>query len=541
MLAGVAGVGADRPTTQAGLGGLKVGQGQPYNRQVQDKTYWVGELRAKTTQLLAELQRLQGDMTAYERDNANFVSFEKKSDALRLQLGDLQGALGDYNMLADKLHTDADLNDVLAATQQLAASNQRTSTEVDDVFLGRQQKESQVKEIESQLDGIRAQAEAKMDSLGPAARSEYASLRAANQGYLSDIGSKQGALNQLQSKIAKLERDLPQDPIRQRAFTLQQRIADATKRKDELEQALKVVEEESSPAHKERLQQKAWSLPTNFWQGIKEDTQELGSMERRIAELEGQTGKLQDQVQQLDMELNTQQDEKVSKYEELLRRDKEMQDFLDTFPGVRNEAAQRLESAQAEVVALLNRIKTLSKTEQQLPSVERYQQLKGDLRFKETEMQNSSATVEAMLQERALRQADLDKVNQLESKLTFELKNFQDKIDHLQADIAQYSKKLAVEHRALVDHRTHLKASLKGLANRYEAKKAQLAENETHKQLAGLEQKLKALESTAFHLREFIRAKKAETEYDGVRNDVLALAAECNSHNIKMVALAPAR
>jgi intraflagellar transport protein 74 len=54
-------------------------------------------------------------------------------------LRDLQGLLGDYNTLVDKLNTDTSFEDFESEYSELQAKNSRKSKELDEIFLTRQQ------------------------------------------------------------------------------------------------------------------------------------------------------------------------------------------------------------------------------------------------------------------------------------------------------------------------------------------------------------------------------------------------------------------
>lgn len=56
----------------------------------------------------------------------------------------------------------------------------------------------------------------------------------------------------------------------------------------------------------------------------------------------------------------------------------------------------------------------------------------------------------------------------------------------------------------------------------------QLADNETHSQLSNLERKLATLEQNNFAMREYVATRAAESDYEGVRGDTLALVKELN-------------
>ncbi len=62
----------------------------------------------------------------------------------------------------------------------------------------------------------------------------------------------------------------------------------------------------------------------------------------------------------------------------------------------------------------------------------------------------------------------------------------------------------------------------------------QLADNETHVQLSNLEKKLSHLEQNNFALEEFIANKKAELNFEPVRNRVLKMRWEYNKVLVDM-------
>jgi hypothetical protein len=58
---------------------------------------------------------------------------------LQNEVRELQGKLGDFNLLADKLHTGGDLNQILAAQQTLQLNNQTLSQAVNELLAVKQQ------------------------------------------------------------------------------------------------------------------------------------------------------------------------------------------------------------------------------------------------------------------------------------------------------------------------------------------------------------------------------------------------------------------
>ncbi|KAJ3040027.1 Intraflagellar transport protein 74 [Rhizophlyctis rosea] len=527
----------DRPMTQQGLGGLKTGFQGP-GRMIQDRTFYHTELRQRINLISAEISRLNSEYENIIKENANVASFEKRADNISAELRDLQGQLGDYNTLVDKLHTDADLEDIERHYSQLKAQNAVESSVLDDVFLERQQREASVKETQKQIEQERKRAEALINQLDPERRVKYEELKVQNARFVLDVTRLHGELEEHTKKATALQEELRQVPIKQRALGLHEKVAELRSRKRELEEAITAIDGEAGPQEKARLLAQ-----------VKEDNQETSAMERKITESEDQLHRMREEISSIDMEMDSQQGEKNAKYEELVKRDRDMQGFIDAFDGKWREGLVRNEGSEKRVVDLLERIKTLARHQPVNTG-----DLEGDLATKENNVDKGEVTMEGAMQDRDRRLQDLEKVNQLEIKLDAELKHLRTKIKTFTDDLGKIpdiesARKQAEEmkqHNAssresLKTQRDELKAKVTALAQTYDAKKMQLNESETYTQLGALEQKLRQCESANFHLREYINSKNSESDYKPVATDVSQLMDEVNSQLTKMMAMAPAR
>ncbi|KAJ3412205.1 Intraflagellar transport protein 74 [Chytridiales sp. JEL 0842] len=531
----------DRPMTQQGLGGMR-GNVQGIGRMVQDKTYFQTELRQKINILTAELNKMNQEAEATNKENSNYTIFEKRADGLAQELRDLQGQLGDLNTLVDKLHTDSDLADIERQQEQLKLKNHRESQILDEIFAQRQQKENLVRDVEKAIELERKKAEAQINDLDPERRAAYFEIKEENNKYLVDIQNRQVELDELQAKIATLQQSLRFDKAKQTSLTIHQKLSELRSKKTELEDSLRALENENGPNEKNRLLEQ-----------VKEDNQETSAMERKILELEEQVQRQKEQLSNIEMDLDTNQGERNSKYEELVKRDKEMQNFLETFEDRKRDSLERNIETEKQIVALLDQIKNLAKHEA-MPSQNEHRELQGDLRFKEREMKNSENTMEAVLIERDRRLQDLEKVNQLETKLNAELKHLRQKISQQEEDLQRVSNVEAVKREAedmkrrnLADRETlriqrdTLKQNVQLLAAKNDARSAQLHENETYTQLGALEQRLRHHESNNFHLKDYIQAKNSESDYKPLAQDTSKLVDEINQQIGKILSLPPAR
>ncbi|KAJ3090365.1 Intraflagellar transport protein 74 [Quaeritorhiza haematococci] len=560
----------DRPMTQQGLGGVKMTSQGP-GRVVQDKTYFQAELRQKINLLWGEIAKLNNEAEQIQKENSNYSTFERRADALAEELKDLQGQLGDLNTLVDKLHTDADLEDLERACEQSKAKKQRQSQVLDEVFALRQQKDNLVRELERTIEAERQKAEAHINELPPAKRSQYLKWKEENQSLQTETETQQAEHARLLRSLNEIQAELRQDNLKQRAMVLHEKLSQAKSTKQELEDALKALELEPGPQERAQLLEKVrqhnvyrnWqrfivtrnsiisTLITSASLKIKKDGQEVSTMERQISELEDKSRRLKDQLAHLETETEPQQhSEKNAKYEELVKRDKDMQAFIDVFDDKKRDAVERNTATERNIVALLEKIQALAKADQSSLHGKRRDSKVGSGK----DLKSSENSFESLVQERDRRMQDLEKVTQLETKIQTELKALKEKSANLTSDLKKVAniaevkkdvesskKKNAADREVLRNQRDTLRQLVSMLSSKYDAKRSQLGENETYSQLTNLEQRLRQHEETNFSLKDFINAKSAESDYKPVAADVASLVVEINQQLIKLMSMPPAR
>lgn len=111
---------------------------------------------------------------------------------------------------------------------------------------------------------------------------------------------------------------------------IQERLNESKAKRLDLESALSLSSTESASQEKARLLER-----------VKEDNAEISGMERKINELEESMSKMKEKISQIDVDLESGSSEKNAKYEELLKRDKEMTAFLDKFEDKKTESLAR--------------------------------------------------------------------------------------------------------------------------------------------------------------------------------------------------------
>nr|XP_014708870.2 intraflagellar transport protein 74 homolog isoform X1 [Equus asinus]XP_014708871.2 intraflagellar transport protein 74 homolog isoform X1 [Equus asinus]XP_044612774.1 intraflagellar transport protein 74 homolog isoform X1 [Equus asinus]XP_044612775.1 intraflagellar transport protein 74 homolog isoform X1 [Equus asinus]XP_044612776.1 intraflagellar transport protein 74 homolog isoform X1 [Equus asinus] len=520
---------ADRPVTQQGLSGMKTGMKGP-QRQILDKSYYLGLLRSKISELTTEINKLQKEIEMYNQENSVYLSYEKRAETLAVEIKEFQGQLADYNMLVDKLNTNTEMEEVMNDYNMLKAQNDRETQSMDIIFTERQAKEKQIRSVEEEIEQEKQAADGIIKNMSPEKQVKYMEMKTTNEKLLQELDTLQQQLDSLNMKKESLEAEIAHSQVKQEAVLLHEKLYELESHRDQM-----IAEDKSMGSPMEERER--------LLKQVKEDNQEIASMERQLTDIREKINQCNEEIRQLDMDLEEHQGEMNQKYKELKKREESMDTFIETFEETKNQELERKAQLEAHIVALLehcsrniNRMKQISSiTNQEL------KMMQDDLNFKSTEMQKSQSTARNLTSDSQRLQLDLQKMELLESKMTEEQHSLKSKIKQMTTDLETYNdlpalkssgeekkKKLHQERTVLLTRRNAFKKLMEKLNVEYEALKTQLQENETHSQLTNLERKWQHHEQNNFVMKEFIATKSQESDYRPIMKNVTKQIAEYN-------------
>ncbi|XP_070650289.1 intraflagellar transport protein 74 homolog isoform X1 [Bos indicus] len=529
---------ADRPVTQQGLSGMKTGMKGP-QRQILDKSYYLGLLRSKISELTTEINKLQKEIEMYNQENSVYLSYEKRAETLAVEIKEFQGQLADYNMLADKLNTNTEMEEVMNDYNMLKAQNDRETQSMDIIFTERQAKEKQIRSVEEEIEQEKQAAEGIIKNMSPEKQVKYIEMKTTNEKLLQELDTLQQQLDSLNMKKESLESEIAHSQVKQEAVLLHEKLYELESHRDQM-----IAEDKNMGSPMEERER--------LLKQVKEDNQEIASMERqlnnifnRLTDIKEKINQFNEEIRQLDMDLEEHQGEMNQKYKELKKREENMDTFIETFEDTKNQELERKAQIEASIVSLLehssrniNRMKQISSiTNQEL------KMMQDDLNFKSTEMQKSQSTARNLTSDSQRLQLDLQKMDLLESKMTEEQQSLKNKIKQMITDLETYNdlaalkssgeekkKKLHQEKTVLSTRRNAFKKIMEKLNTEWETLKTQLQENETHSQLTNLERKWQHHEQNNFVMKEFIATKSQESDYRPIMKNVSKQIAEYNKN-----------
>lgn len=513
---------AERPMTKQGLTGMRTSAGRGPQRAIYDKSFYMGQLRAKITELAAEIAKMQREVDQFNQENATFLTYEKRAEGLATEIKELQGQLADYNTLLDKINTDTEMDDIVQDFNALKIQNEREQKSIDELFTQRRDKEQQIKQLEIELDQERRMAESLVEDMPPDQRAKYAQLKNVNNSLQAELEQKQQDLDALATRIQNLEDEVSSSPVKQEAVTLYEKLNELGEKKQSLLDEMEKENKGTPAEERERLLKQ-----------VKEDNQEIASMERKTSELREKIETVNGETQQLDMDLEEHQGERNVKYKELKKREETMDEFLETFEEVKANEQARKQQLESNIVNVLEHMSRGMARTKHLPSPAELQRMKDDLNFKETEMHKSQSTAASLGSEHTRLQMDLEKVEQLETKITTELESLKERIQTMTLELETFSDldaltdqseekkaRLYKEKKTLSARKETFKKHVQSLSSFYDATKSKLMENETHSQLGNLERKWQHHEQNNFVMKEFIATKSMESDYRPLKQNV---------------------
>uniref|UniRef100_A0A673ZCN9 Intraflagellar transport 74 n=1 Tax=Salmo trutta TaxID=8032 RepID=A0A673ZCN9_SALTR len=470
--------------------------------------------------------KLQKEIDTFNQENSVYLSYEKRAEGLAGELKDLQGQLADYNMLVDKLNTNTEMEEVINDFNMLKAQNDREAQSMDVIFTERREKEEMIRAVEEEMEREKQAADDIIKKMSPEKQDQYAAMKANNDELLQELDGRQEELDTLITRKETFEAELYHSQVKQEAVLLHEKLQELELKRDAM-----VAEDKSMGSPQEERDR--------LFKQVKEDNQETASMERQLTEMREKMSLINEEIRLLD---NNMEEHQVytDHYLVLIHVST---GFLDSFDETKATEVEKNRQTQAIIVALLEHSSRNMNRMRQISSVtaSELKSMQEDLSFKETEMHKSQNTAKGLSSENHRLTLDLQKVEQLESKINTELTSLKDRIETMTQELETYSnldnlkaagedkkKRLQEDRVSLAQRRDGFHKVMQKMNEVYEALKTQLQENETHAQLTNLERKWQHHEQNNFVMKEFIASKGMESDYRPVVKTVSRQLAEYN-------------
>ncbi|CAK8676216.1 intraflagellar transport protein 74 homolog [Clavelina lepadiformis] len=515
---------ADRPMTQQGLGGMKTAsKGQ---RQIQDRTFWVGEVRSKCTEISAEIRKIESKIVQHQEENNTFLMFEKRAETLAAEIAEIQGELHDYNMLVDRINMNQEISDMVEDLDAIKVRNDQEADSLERIFEHKETKEKQIAELEKEIHRQQALTENRVQDMKPEMQEKYSKLKQDSFQTLDKLGKLQEILEGLNGKQQSLELEMQSDIIKQDAVKLYEKLNELNQKEEQL------LEEERTRVSPEEEQRQLLA-------SVKSHNQEISTMDRQNKELEEKIKVMQEELQQLQSELEDQQSETTDKFRQLQKREQTIDEFTKAFDDTKQQEMQQQNNVEESIVVLLEQISKMLEYGEHVPSSDKMRALKDDLQFKEDELQKAESTSTSLAGHSSQLQQELAKVESLESNIDSEKIALANDIQRMESEIEEYGKidemrdriekrktDLDVEKEDLEKRKVKSYNLVQKVTTNYEDLNRNLEENDAFARLQNLEKRWQSLEQNNFSLKEYIASNSVDCEL--LKGEVMKNVSETN-------------
>ena len=494
-------------------------------------------VKQKNVDLQSESTKLKEEVEVIKKDNQLYVSLERQFDDLIKEVRQLEGELADYNLALDKQRSDTKPEDIMAILYHIQAQNDKQRHQLDEIFIQRKNKETEIGGIEEQIHNINLAFEERLNELDPDQRSQYEKLREENSLLEQEIGKRRNELDEVTMKLSMAEAKLREDVTKERAQQLYEERAKLQAKKDDL---LLQTDEMNLPfpEARERLLNKA-----------KDDQAQMKGAEQRVADIKKLVDSYQKQIKEIESELEENKAESVDKkkLEILKERDKEYSDFIDNFETIKNQEMEQVTQLEKKIADFLEMMSRNLRKMERAPTKEDAKDVEGDMKFRTALMKNEEETYAIAKQEVEERNSQLLRMANVEENIEKNSKMLKDKMETMENELeskyshigdlvarAEADKKRMVTLRSYyLTHKDGLREQVTFASMKVDAKKSQLNDNETYKSLNELERKIAENEGSIFNMKQFIESKKYETNYGNTMAECLSMIGSINNEIIK--------
>jgi len=170
---------------------------------------------------------------------------------------------------------------------------------------------------------------------------------------------------------------------------------------------------------------------------VKQDNAEFKQLERDEQDLRRMIETYQRNIKEIDQDLKEKKPdgEEAQKYEILYQKEKEINDFMEKFEEEKVQYEGQIQKHQETIVNLLTHMHEDMERQHKLPTSEQVRDMKGELAFKENQLESAGTTFARLKVEMEQRQNDLEKINTLETRIEKEMEQAQEKIAQMEDEM----------------------------------------------------------------------------------------------------------
>ncbi|GIY16498.1 intraflagellar transport protein 74 homolog [Caerostris darwini] len=482
------------------------------NRQVRDKSYYMGLLYRKGYEVGSEIKKLIGKIELMKADQSVFVSYKHKAETQASELSNLQSTLSVYNLVDDMQNTGIGVDESVEKLQSIKADNQLESVQVEKMFELRKKKELQFRELETDASQEKYVVDILSSTTSPQFRDRYKNLKKMDEDLKCDLSKLEQELKNLKFKRKELE-DKCVLLNKTKASSLIIKLNEEMTKRDNLfsEQVSR-----DTPSEMPSLQQRKHEH-TDFLRC-------LGNQSRNIKQ---QIEQVQGQLENLNNKMHGIRNERSLKLKKLKIRENVIDAFSNTYPEQKEDLLNRLAEMRHKIRSLLEHMSSQLNFDRIGNHGLEIDSSSKEAELLSTEEQNARDSLKQELLDLMAKEALEDKLSEEIDKIKEEIVTKKREIDHfsnteeLKNQFEKKEKELLEESQDLLKQKEAFHMVIKDLQSRVGELEENLEKNGTYKELTQLEKQWHYLEQENFDTEEFLADAKVLGGYGSVKSNVM--------------------
>ncbi|QDZ21732.1 Intraflagellar transport protein 74-like [Chloropicon primus] len=525
----------DRPVTQQGMVGLNPGKSLGPSRRVQDKSFFLSELRQKTKELTAVVQDMTAEVDEFERNSSTMVVLKKREGESQAAVKELQGKLADLNIILDKAGTDTHQEEIQEEYLKLKGKNDIERKRLNAVFTERSNMEQRITEAESQIAGHKRNIENKLNELAPAKRKEYLELQAENGQLQLEKTRLENALQAINEDILTSRQEISVDHNKRQALHLTEQNVHISEKKFELEAAENKLNLDPEEQQKELVYK------------IRQDKADIGRLDEQAAALRTTINRLKGMFDSFGLDKEGRADNGAVSYSDLKRRKQKLEKMIDNLMTDMSDGKTRLKEQKQNIVGTLE---SLAHADPKASTDTALSDLQTELDYKQVQYKNSQHTNEQLEKELEVRKDELGKIDTLEDKIQKEVDSIHERMgvfekemsefpngEELKVKVDQLQQELEKCRKRLLERKDVLNSEVSEKKKEYEGKQHHLSSHPKYITFEKEEVKMRKMHQEIFALEDFIKQKESETDCSQLAGDIIEASNHVNSMIKKLVLL----
>merc|ERR1712228_139456 len=211
-----------------------------------------------------------------------------------------------------------------------------------------------------------------------------------------------------------------------------------------------------------------------------------------------------------------------------------MQAFMDQFDENLKLIREEMDAIKQDNVGLMVHISENESNKDGVnPTDLKMDKMKNDISFKQQQKNEAQSTLVYSEKELEKRQSELDKINNLDTKIQAELENLDKKQEEYEDDMKSFKAHNVIQSEYKQKKKELMEKKVLEIAQQSDQINRKLNENAYHNELKEMETKISKLSQNIYSVQDSITEYKREGEYQPISNDIISMQQQINALLLK--------